>query len=305
MGAMKESLISALSIIKLILPVLFVLEILKYFQLIEPLAILLSPVIELLGLPGEFSIIWIIGIFTGVYGSIVSFFYIINNPENYTIAQVSTLSALILIAHALPVEAKISQLLGIGYWKIIFFRLFLSVIFALLVKFFLDYFDLLQDSLNPVTQIIEQQETSIISIFVAPVIACIKIGIIIVTLHLMIHLLKKIRVIYYMEIALKPVAYVLRIDTRLSNSLLIGIILGVSYGGSLLMKDIEKLQEVSGNEKRKAIYLLNILHSLIEDTILILLIGADIFVVLSGRILFSIFIILLIDVYYKKFLTDR
>ena len=299
--ALKESFSAAASIVKLIFPVLFSLEILKYFQLIEPLSILFSPIMELLELPNEFSIIWVIGLFTGVYGAVASFFYIITNPESYSIAEVSILSALILIAHALPVEAKVSQYLGVGYWKTIFFRFFLSIIFALLIKCFIDFFGLLQDKIYLTTSIIGQQETSVISIIVNPIIICIKISLIIILLHLIIEFLKKIKVIYYLEIALKPIATILKIDDRLSSSVLIGIVLGISYGGSLLIKDMKNLKKVSNNEKKKAIYLLNILHSLIEDTILVLLIGANIFIVLFGRILFSIFIMILIDVYYYKF----
>jgi len=45
----KESIASALSIVKIILP--------KYFELIKPLLMLLLPVMELLELPDEFTIV--------------------------------------------------------------------------------------------------------------------------------------------------------------------------------------------------------------------------------------------------------
>lgn len=145
---LKESFTSAISIIKLIFPVLLALEILKYFQLIELLSVLLSPILSLLELPNKFSIIWIVGLLTGVYGAVASFFYIIIEPQNYTVAQISILASLILVSHALLIEAKVSQHLGVGYWKTIFFRFSLSILFGLLIKFSIDFFGLLQDKLH-------------------------------------------------------------------------------------------------------------------------------------------------------------
>ena len=300
-SSIKNSFIPAIAIIKLIFPVLIILEILKYFQLIEPLSVLLSPILSLLELPNEFSIIWIVGLLTGVYGAIASFFYIIAEPQNYTVAEVSMLASLILIAHAVPIEAKISQYLGLSYFKTIFFRFFLSILFALLIKFSVDFFGLLQDKLDLISMVkIEQQEVSIQSIIFNPILICLEIGIIIIFLNLAVDFLKKIKVIYYIEIALKPIANFLKIDNRLTNSLLIGILLGLSYGSSLLMKDFKNLKNIPTTEKNKVIYFLNLSHALIEDTILVLFIGANIFVVLVARVLFSIFVILLIDLYYKK-----
>ena len=299
-ASLKKSFTSAIAIIKLILPILFAIEILKYYQLIEPLSILLSPILELLELPNEFAIIWIVGIFTGIYGAIATFFYIATNPESYTIAQVSILSVLILVVHALPIEAKISQYLGVNYWKIIFFRFAVAIIYALIVKYLTDFFGLLQEKVHLTTIITTQQDSSIFSIITGPIITCIEIGVIIVVLYMIIDFLKKVNVIRYIELILKPITYILKIDNRLSNSLLIGMVLGLSYGGAILIEDLKNLKKVSNKEKNKVVYLLNILHSLIEDTILVLLIGANIFVVLLGRIVFSILIMLLINIYHNK-----
>lgn len=240
----KESIDSAISIIKIILPILYILQILKYFELIEPLSILLLPIMELLELPDEFAIVWIVGLLSSEYGAIVTFFYIINDPSNYTIAEVTTLSALILIAHALPIESKVSKLLGVGFLKTIFFRLFCAILFAFLVKSGLDYFNLLQDKIY-LTEQIHENKTTLFWLFVNPIITCLQIGFIIVSLHILIYYLKKINVIHYFEIALKPLAYILQIDSRLSSSLLIGMLLGISYGGALLLKDFKSLPDVS------------------------------------------------------------
>ncbi|OIR24699.1 hypothetical protein BGC33_11460 [Bathymodiolus thermophilus thioautotrophic gill symbiont] len=76
------------------------------------------------------------GLLSGGYGAVVTFFYAISDPSGYTVVEVSTLSALILMAHALPIESKISKLLGVGFFKTIFFRLF-STILIIRISFFI------------------------------------------------------------------------------------------------------------------------------------------------------------------------
>ncbi len=45
-------------------------------------------------------------------------------------------------------------------------------------------------------------------------------------------------------------------------------------------------------------YFLNLMHSIIEDTVLVLLIGANIFIVVIGRLLFSISVLLMLNLYW-------
>jgi hypothetical protein len=78
----------------------------------------------------------------------------------------------------------------------------------------------------------------------------------------------------------------------------IGLTLGLTLGAGLL---IDKAQ--TGNIKKRDIFLavcfLGLAHSVIEDTILILLLGADVMSILWGRLLFAFVIICLC--YYCHF----
>jgi hypothetical protein len=91
-------------------------------------------------------------------------------------------------------------------------------------------------------------------------------------------ILKKWGVIVYLEKSLSPITRILKINKDISFSLLIGVLLGISYGGALLKKDFQEKSNISKEDKKKSIYFLNLMHSIIEDTALVLLIGANIFI---------------------------
>lgn len=292
-----NGIISAFSIIKVILPVLIFVEILKYYDLIKNITVLVTPLLSLLNLPSEFGIVWVVSLFTGVYGGVASFLSIIDNVENYSVAEVTTLSSLILIAHALPIESKISKLLGVSYWKSMVFRFVSSIFFSFFVNIFLTGFHLLQQNVNLAMPNIAIEESHLINIIINPLTTSFKIGVIIILLYFFIEILKKINVISILERALKPLTYLLNIDERLSSSLVIGVLLGISYGGALLQNDFKDLKDVKDSDKKSTVYFINLLHSLIEDTMLVLLIGANFFIVFFGRIIFSVVVLLCLNSY--------
>ena len=74
---------------------------------------------------------------------------------------------------------------------------------------------------------------------------------------------------------------------------IVGITLGLTYGGGLLIHEANK-GELSKMDVFGSISLLAISHSLIEDTLLIMLLGASLSGILYARIIFSIILITLI-----------
>jgi len=74
---------------------------------------------------------------------------------------------------------------------------------------------------------------------------------------------------------------------------LIGMTLGLAYGGGVIVKEA-KTKLISKKDTFLSLSFLNLSHSLIEDTFLTLAIGASIFGILFGRVIFTIFVMLII-----------
>jgi len=60
---------------------------------------------------------------------------------------------------------------------------------------------------------------------------------------------------------------------------------GLSFGRGLLINEAKR-DHISALDIFTAIMLLNLLHSLINDTLLIMLIGADFYTIFWGRLVF-------------------
>ena len=65
--------------------------------------------------------------------------------------------------------------------------------------------------------------------------------------------------------------------------------LGLVYGGALLLKEIET-GELDSDDVLLSITSMNLFHSIIEDTIIVVLMGASLFWVLPIRFIFSVFV---------------
>ncbi|MFP4658474.1 MAG: nucleoside recognition domain-containing protein, partial [Desulfonatronovibrionaceae bacterium] len=107
----KDSAQASLELFKVMVPIIVVVRILQDLGLISYLAVPLEPVMRLMGLPGSMGLVWATGLINNIYAAMIVF---VSLPESgqMTTAQVTVLSTLMLIAHALPVELKIAQKSG-------------------------------------------------------------------------------------------------------------------------------------------------------------------------------------------------
>ena len=102
-----------------------------------------------------------------------------------------------------------------------------------------------------------------------------------------------------MAILLRPFLRILGISKEATNLTIIGITLGLSFGGGLLISEAKR-GHIAARDVFTAIMLLNLLHSLIEDTLLIMLIGADFYTIFWGRLVFSVLVVALIAQFIKR-----
>src|SRR5690606_19090168 len=70
----------------------------------------------------------------------------------------------------------------------------------------------------------------------------------------------------------------------------VGVLLGLTYGGALIIEEAKK-QNFSARTRFLALSWLSLSHSLIEDTLLVLALGANIWVVLVGRVILTLLIV--------------
>ncbi|MGC9458215.1 hypothetical protein ACP45E_00255, partial [Vibrio genomosp. F10 str. 9ZD137] len=126
------------------------------------------------------------------------------------------------------------------------------------------------------------------------------IFLVISVLLFVLKVLKLLGIEKLMAIMLRPFLRILGISKEATNLTIIGVTLGLSFGGGLLINEAKR-GHIAARDVFTAIMLLNLLHSLIEDTLLIMLIGADFYTIFWGRLIFSVVVVALISLGLRRF----
>jgi len=275
------------TLFKVMIPILVLIKIIEELGGIVLLSQVLGPLMQMVGLPDSMGLVWATTLLTNIYGGLI---VLINLDTALTVAQASILGSMMLLAHALPIEATIAKKAGVSLWVTLLFRVGGSLLLAWILHFTYQT----TDSLNQPAQILWSPEITENSSYFAWAVnqlqSLVMVFVVISALLLTLKILKLLGIEKLMAILLKPFLRLLGISQEATNITIIGATLGLSFGGGLLIHEAQK-GHVAPRDVFTAIMLLNLLHSLIEDTLLILLIGADFNSIFWGRLVFSVLVI--------------
>jgi hypothetical protein len=305
-AAIKDWLIEAWliywALIKIMVPVLLIVRVIELLGWIEVLGEFIEPLMGMVGLPGETGLVWMANMFGNIYAG-MAVFYQLGLAGQLTIAQVSVLGALMLLAHSLPIEVMIARATGVSVWFTLLLRIGGALVLGMILHITYSYFYLLQE---PAPMLWQPQITSStwINWFATQGKTLVAALLIITGLTLLIRVLRFIGVEKIIHALLSPVLRILGISIKASNIMIIGLTLGLSFGGGLLIKEAR-----SGKVDAKDVFLtmafLGLCHSLIEDTLLILLLGADLTTALWVRLAFSLLVIVVLARIAKRVSTQK
>ena len=294
-------------LLKIMIPTLIVIKGLSYVGVIDWVAKIIEPLMQLLGLPGESAIIWVTTFFVNIYAGL-TIFSNMASLQNITTGQATVLAALMLIAHSFFVEMAVVKAAGVRLRIAVPIRIASAILFAYMIFVVSDMTETLQHTaiINlpslPVSGSITQwmigniESLLFICIFVYAMVA-------------FVEFLKVSKITIVIEYILSPILRLIGISKSAAPLTTIGVVLGLTYGGGLLVADAK-----SGTIKEKDVFLsiilLTLVHSLIEDTILLLLIGANFSIIMFGRLAFSLIVVIILAnithrvsdaVFYKHF----
>ena len=275
----------SLMLFRIMIPIILLMKLLEELGLIVVLSQLLEPVMEGVGLPGAMGLVWATTLVTNLYGGIVVFVGLAETTP-LTVAQVTVVSSMMLVAHALPVEGRIAHKAGISLTMAIGFRAVLAVVYGFLLNQFYQLTGWLQEPLQ-LRWAPAVVDVSLVRWALDQLVGLVMIFAIVWTLVLVLDVLKRIHVIDWINASLRPVMHWLGIGREAETITLVGLTLGISYGGGLLIEQA-RAGHIATRDVLYSMSLLGLSHSLIEDTLLMMLIGADLSGILVGRVLFSL-----------------
>jgi len=283
----------SLTLFKIMIPVIVVVKLLAMAGLITLIGEALSPFMTLLGLPETMGIVWATTLMTNIYAGLIIYVNLAAS-ESMSIAQISVLGGLLLVSHSLPIESAVSKKVGVSVWTTVVIRIIGGFAFAWLLHLGYDFSGSFQEPAVLAWQPTVQTDGGLLAWGKQQVESLLMIQLIIIVLMFVLKVLKMIGIERLISLLLRPFLKLLGINPAASTITIVGFTLGLAFGGSLLIAEAKK-GHVPARDIFIVILLLSLLHSLIEDTLLVLLLGADITGVLFFRVLFSFSLVAVIS----------
>ncbi len=140
----KDWMVTFWELIKISIPVIILVKIATECGLISVLSIVLDPIMGLVGLPGSLGIVWATGLLINLYGAMIVFASLASSLE-LTVAQVTILCSMMLIAHSMPLELAISRRAGAGLWTVAILRITGALFYGLFLNTFCGFLGLWQE----------------------------------------------------------------------------------------------------------------------------------------------------------------
>ncbi|MDP6968093.1 MAG: hypothetical protein QGG88_03155 [Gammaproteobacteria bacterium] len=281
----REIITVSIPLFRLMIPIIIIVKALEEIGAIELLGQLLAPFMSTLGLPETMGLVWATTIATNIYGGLFVL-YNLTDPSSFSSAQMTVLGALMLMAHGLPIEARIAQRTGVRMRSVLFLRIGGGYLMAWLLNFWYTKTDYLQTPAKVFWQP-QNQPHDLWSWALSQIEGLVAVQLVIIVLLTALKLIKLVGIEHLIQATLRPLLKLIGIGKEATTITLIGVTLGLAFGGGLLIKEAQS-GKISKRDIFAAITLLGFFHSVIEDTLLIMLIGANLTGILWFRLAFAI-----------------
>lgn len=270
---------------RIIIPVTIATEILSRLGVIKAVAPALAPVMALFGLPPELGLPWLTGMLVGIWAAVPMVFVLLPMGA-LSGADITVFSALLLFAHALPIEQKIIQRAGPGLVITTLLRVGGGMLYAFLLHHILQATGWLAGPMQP-AWIPMAADGGWLGFFIGLGKAMAMMLAMLLALSFGMEVLRVTGVMAWLMRLLAPVLRLAGIRGEAAELTSVGLFLGVSYGGGLLIREARS-GRISPRQVFISCVFMGFAHSVIEDTAIVMSVGANIWGVLVGRVVFAI-----------------
>lgn len=278
-----------LYVTKLTVPAMILTRLLLYFDLIHYAAVAFEPIMGLVGLPAETALVWVGSILGNIYVAITIYISLIPAMEPLSLAHITVLGSMCLVAHALIIEGQVCRAAGVSAWRVSVYRLVSAVVLGIIIDQgarltgwgteaggLLINLDL---SADPVPPWLDWAWNSVQQLFF--------ILILVEMLMLLMELIKYLKLTRFIAKVLGPPLRFAGVGEGAIMVTVIGCVVGLTFGSGLIIAE-SRSGNVSGKDIYGALMLMAVFHSIVEDTLLIWALGASLWCILGVRLIFAL-----------------
>lgn len=266
--AWRPALKTAGWLLKIMIPVSLLMALLQYFGLLSVVSKSIAPLFSALGLPPEAAFAYLSGYFMSVYASISAMGFL-----TLTARQITILGIMVLISHNMIVETSVQKKTGSKAWRMVLLRTLSAFAVAYVLNLLLpaDNVPVITggQKLAAATGIVQVLQTwGIDTLHLV-----LKVVVLVTALMFLQRLLEEFGFNTWLARIFAPVMQLMGLPREVSFLWIIANTLGLAYGSAVLIEQVD-----NKTIKRSSADLLNhhiaLSHSLLEDSLLLIAVGA-------------------------------
>lgn len=279
---------------KIMVPVMVVVQVADSLGIVHWLGELIAPAMQWLNLPPEAGLIWATTALTGIMGGVATISALGGSLE-MTSAQLSALAAMMLFSHALPVEQAIVKRAGASMAITTALRVVTAIVYAAIVMWVCTRLNLLNDPVSfdwlRGSDLLGEHAEGFLGQVAAGVFSLLVMFAITVALVLLLDVMDRVGLTRHFTTLTMPVLRLSGLTPNVAPVTTVGVLLGLTYGGALII-EASRTQKLDKRTRLLSLSWLSLSHSLIEDTLLLMALGANIWVVLVGRLIITLLVVM-------------
>jgi len=294
-NAFKNSFKTIFFMMKIIIPVTFIVMLLQYLDILKYITILFEPFMKFFGLPGDAALVLITANLINIYGALA-----VMTSLSFTVKEVTILAVMILFSHSLLVESAIIKRLNVPIKKQLLIRLSAAIFSGLVLNLLLGnkYGEIAFTSLKPLSEIpkISFSSFDLFSIWLKALLSnyiqtivksLIDLVWIISSILFGLEILKEFKILDKLNQLLYHLTRHLGLSKSATSMLVIGFFIGPSYVAGAIL-----IQYKEGKMTKRDITIVTtfllLCHAIIEDSLLFIRYGALPWIVIIYKITFTI-----------------
>jgi hypothetical protein len=279
----------SLRLVLVLVPAGFLVFLLQLFNLLEPFAAMLDPLMGLAGLPGEAALVFVTGALVTTYPAIGVIASI-----SFTMDEITVMALMILICHSLFVETAIQVRVGSNPVRIVLVRVLTALAVALVLGRILG---LEADGARPPAAASgpgfpgwSYAGTEFLGWLHATGRTVLRVVMMVMLVMVIQRLLERSGVLPRLTRLCEPIVVVFGLPRNTAFLWLVGNTLGLTLGSAVILEEREK-GDLTDEETDLLNHHLAVSHSLLEDTLLFVALGVGVIILIVPRLVAALVVV--------------
>lgn len=281
---------------KVIFPITLVMTILQYTPILPWIIEKISPVMQLIGLPGEAALPLVLGNALNLYAGIAAII-----TFDFTVKEVFIMAVMLSFSHNLFIESAVASRVGVSWWLMSGIRIGLAIISAVIIQLtWSGGLELAQYGFITGNEVelsgwgeiaLHALQTALLGVL--------QLALIVIPLMITVQFLRELGWLTMLSNGFAPITKMLGMEKNTSLTLVAGLTIGLAYGAGLMIQAVEE-DGVSKRDMYLALIFLVSCHAVVEDTLIFIPLGIPVWPLLLIRLVTAIVLTMTVAFFWKQ-----